>query len=97
MAVVYKPFNSSAQTKELVAFSVAEALTQQWIGNMITPASWKYFWIITGLSNYFKFYLVDKVIDSRNLIQELFPILQNYRNLYAVFSCTLSGTYGTER
>ena len=67
-AIVYKPFDSSTLTKDNCARYVAEALVKQWIGNMITPTSWKDSWIIRGLSKYFKFYLVDRVIYSKRLI-----------------------------
>lgn len=59
----YEPFAHPVSGKEYVTLTIVHELAHQWIGNLVTPVTWKYSWIKEGLPTYLQYYIVDKVLE----------------------------------
>ncbi|XP_043289619.1 uncharacterized protein [Venturia canescens] len=60
----YEPFQQPVSGKLYVTQTVVHELAHQWIGNLVTPVTWKYSWIIEGLPTFLQYCIVDMLFPD---------------------------------
>ncbi|KAK0172897.1 hypothetical protein PV328_006162 [Microctonus aethiopoides] len=63
--------NSTCAAKEAATDTYIRELANQWFGNLVTPAWWKYIWMKVGFSRFLKFYIGDKIFPQWELMNQL--------------------------
>lgn len=53
--------NTDLKTQRKILRLISRGIAHQWFGGLVTPQEWKYNWLSEGFSNYFEYYLADKV------------------------------------
>ncbi|XP_024878008.1 aminopeptidase N-like [Temnothorax curvispinosus] len=48
--------------------TITHELAHQWFGNLVSPIWWKYLWLSEGISTYLKYYITDKFLREKRLM-----------------------------
>ncbi|XP_026672068.1 leucyl-cystinyl aminopeptidase-like [Ceratina calcarata] len=59
--LLYDDVFSVTRRKIDILAIIAQEITHQWFGNLVSPKWWKYLWLSEGLSTYFQYFLAREV------------------------------------
>ncbi|XP_011860075.1 PREDICTED: puromycin-sensitive aminopeptidase-like protein isoform X2 [Vollenhovia emeryi] len=48
--------------------TITHELAHQWYGNLVSPIWWKYLWLSEGISTYLKYFITDKFLKEKQLM-----------------------------